>query len=408
MTDLFRPAAVAAQDRLHGEISLAPPVTWQLLGVFLFGVAAVALLFLFSGSYAKVTVVRGTLASNQGVVRVVAQRGGTIAQLKVVEGRRVRRGETLAIVSTVTEQQSVSLQDLRTAALGREDAANAARAQSLTLSAQAQVASVDAAIAGNAAETARLTEQIREQEALVRASDADFAQATEVAKRGFLSRRDLRVRETELGQRRQGLSRLRQEVAALRARSVASRAAADQLRADLGSQIALVQQDRARIARQIADDGNATTLAVVAHADGVVSGLTANVGDAVAAGTTIASIVPDGSRLEAMLEVPPGAAGRLRTGQLVRVSVDAFPYQTFGTIPARLASLSAAAVPITRPDGTRAQAFVARATMNRDRIQAYGRAEPLRAGMTVAARIRTQPRSFVEWMLGPLYAVGRR
>ncbi len=408
MTELFRPEAVSAQNRLYGEVSLAPPVTWQLLGIFLSGVALVAALFLISGSYAKIAVVGGALASDRGVVRVVAPREGTIAQLGVGEGQHVRRGDVLAIISTLTEQRSASLQDLRVAALAREDAASAARAASLTQSAAAQISSVESSITGNADEAARLTEQMREQEALVQAAQEDFTQATEVAKRGYLSRRDLRVRETELGQRRQGLARLHQEAEALRARSAASRATAGQLRADLGSQIALVQQDRARVARQVADEDNVRTISLVAHVDGSVSGLAAHIGDAMAPGTTVLSIVPDGSRLEAMLEVPTGAAGQLRTGQLVRVAVDAYPYQTFGTIPARLTSLSAAAVPITRPDGTRTQAFVARAAMIRDRIAAYGRAEPLRAGMTVTARIRTQPRTFIQWILSPLYAVGRR
>ncbi len=408
MAQLFRREAVRAQDRLHGELSLAPPVSWQLLGLFLAATMVVAGAFLALGQYAKATVVTGTLTGTRGVVPAVATRSGTLADLLVSEGQHVRRGQPLARVSVTATADGATLQDERLAAIGEEARAVESRAPALAAAAAARVDSLQADLASEAASARDLDAQISEQRGLVGSAEQDLAQANAVAERGFISKRDIRVRETELAERRQALARLQADAATLAARAAASRAAITQARAELSGQNAAIAESRAQLHRASLEDANARALTIVAAVDGTVIGIAAHAGDPVGPDAAIASIVPDGSRLQATLEVPPGAAGLLRPGQPVRVAVDAYPYQLHGTVPARLASLSAAAVPVARADGTRAEAFVARATLAADTLVAYGRPQPLRAGMSVSARITTEPRSFARWLLDPLFAVGRR
>ncbi len=408
MAQLFRREALRAQDRLHGELSLAPPVSWQLLGFFLAGTVAIAGLFLMLGSYAKVTVVSGTLTGDRGVVRTVSARAGTLADLRVHEGQHVRRGEPLAQVSVSATADGASLQDQRLAAIGEEARAVADRTPALVAAAAARVASLRADLASQAANGHDLDSQIEEQQGLVRSAEQDLGQANAVAERGFISKRDIRVRETELAERRQALARLRGDAAAVTARVAAARAGIAEANADLTQQNAATRQSRAQLRRAALDDSTARTLTVVAAVDGLVTGVASHPGDPVGPDAPIVSIVPDGSRLQATLEVPPGAAGLLHSGQPVRVAVDAYPYQLHGTVAARLDSISAAAVPVTHPDGSRADAFVARATLRSATLFAYGRQQLLRPGMSVSARIRTEPRSFARWLLDPLFAVGRR
>jgi membrane fusion protein len=59
---LFRPESLRGQDTLHGEVSLVPPVSWQVLGVFLFAATAAGLIFVATARYDKVAVVRGVVA----------------------------------------------------------------------------------------------------------------------------------------------------------------------------------------------------------------------------------------------------------------------------------------------------------------------------------------------------------
>ena len=112
-------------------------------------------------------------------------------------------------------------------------------------------------------------------------------------------------------------------------------------------------------------------------------------------------LVADRGRLEAQLAVPPDAVGFIEPGQHVRIAVDTFPFATHGTVDGRIASVSAAAVPLA---GSGREAFLAEATLQQDSIRAFGRARPLRPGMTVNARITTRSRSLVQLLFDPFYA----
>jgi membrane fusion protein len=116
---------------------------------------------------------------------------------------------------------------------------------------------------------------------------------------------------------------------------------------------------------------------------------------------TVTAIELRGGRLQARLAVPPAAAGFIEPGQTVRIAVDAFPFATHGTIEGRIDSVSSAAVPLA---GSADEVFVAMATLRQDSIRAFGRARPLRPGMTVSARITTRSRSLVELLFEPFYA----
>jgi membrane fusion protein len=244
------------QDRLHGEVVLVPPLSWQILGIFLLAVVVAAAVYLASASYGRATILEGEITSDKGLARAVAPQDGTLAELLVEEGQRVAAGTPLA-----------------------------------------------------------------------------------------------------------------------------------------------------RIA---AADAYAGTLTVAAAQSGTVTGIAARPGEAVGRSAYLLTIIPEGTRLEARLQVPSEAAGLIEPGQSVRVAVDAFPYQTYGTVEARIDSMSMAAVPVAGPEGEARQMFLARATLGASELGADGRSRPLRPGMNVRARVRTQSRSLAEWLFEPLFAVQRR
>ena len=127
-------------------------------------------------------------------------------------------------------------------------------------------------------------------------------------------------------------------------------AAADLTR--LESELALQRVDlageRAALAGAAAADENASRLILTAAEAGTVTGILVNRGDAVAPDRPLLSIVPRGTRLRAHLEIPPAATGLVAPGQEMRIAVDAFPYATYGTVEARIDTVSAATVPVAR------------------------------------------------------------
>ncbi|HEX8380696.1 MAG TPA: HlyD family efflux transporter periplasmic adaptor subunit [Allosphingosinicella sp.] len=405
---LFRPEAMRGQDRLHGEVVLVPPVSWQLLGGFLLAAVVGAIFYFSTAEYKKVTTVRGQLTGSKGVVRAVAPDAGIVEAVLVEEGQIVAAGTPLARISVSTSDGGASLQERRSAAIARRERIMTQREPELAEAFRARSASLRAQIDGDRSEIASIQAQMGEQRDLVRSAVEDLERARTVAARGFVSGRDVRQREEQLGSRRQSLSRLEQELSVRSARIEMAQAELARARTEYDLQLADLADDRAELAGQAAADENALRVVVKAAQAGRVTGLLVHSGDAVGANTPLLSVLPEGTRLQARIEVPAAAAGFIQPGQGVRLAVDAFPYQTYGTIEARVDSVSAATVPVARPDGTSEEVFLVRATLPSGGIRAFDRTQPLRPGMTVTARIATRARSLAEWLFEPLFAVGRR
>ena len=120
------------------------------------------------------------------------------------------------------------------------------------------------------------------------------------------------------------------------------------------------------------------------------------------------SIVPVGSELRAEIYVPTSAIGFLEVGQDVSLALDAFPYQRFGTMPARITAIASAPIAQATAQGDAMPVYIVTAALERDAVRAYGQEEVLIAGMTLTARITTEEQSLIEWLFEPLFAVGRR
>jgi len=405
---LFRPEAMRGQDRLHGEVVLVPPVSWQILGGFLLLSVIAAGLFLSLAEYSKVTAVEGRLTGSRGVLRTVALRPGRIEEVFVREGQRVEAGAPLARLSVSTSDGTASLEERRSAAVLRQDELLGRRSPEIAQAFLARAGGLRAQIDGDRSEIANIGAQMNEQRALVRSAVEDLARARSVAARGFISLHDVRQREEQLAARRQALSRLEQELAARTARISVAQAELASARTEYDRQMTDLAGARAELAGEAAADENAPSVVVTAARAGTVTGIVVHPGDAVGATTHILSIIPDGTRLQARIEVPAEAAGFIEPGQTVRLAIDAFPYQTYGTVEARIDAVSMATVPVARADGSADEVFLVQATLREESVRAYGRARPLRPGMTVSARIVTRSRSLAEWLFEPLFAVGRR
>jgi membrane fusion protein len=109
------------------------------------------------------------------------------------------------------------------------------------------------------------------------------------------------------------------------------------------------------------------------------------------------------------LQVPTRAAGFLALGQEVKLQVDAFPFQRFGTITARISGLPVA---VSRPQGdagAKAEpVYLVTAKIQDPTVRAFGSKHMLQPGMTFTASIVTAKRSLFEWLFEPLLAVSER
>lgn len=395
---LFRPEALRGQDTLHGDVSLVPPVSWQILGLFLFAAVAVAFVFMATAGYAKVTVVKGVVTGDRGVVRIAPVHAGVLDQVYVREGQAVVAGAPLAriAVSASTEEGAQALSAQRRELDRRLTTTQQAAAERL--------AALTRQAAGERAQLASVREQIVQERALLLTAEADLDGIQPAVREGFVSRRILREHEQQVGGRRQALARLNQEIAARQTAVRVAEADMARLRAEAAGQASQIIEARAGLERDAAGGDLAGGVVLRAPVDGVVTAIVGYAGEATSPGAAVMTVVPKGARLEASLNVPPSAAGLIEPDQPVRIAIDAFPYQLFGALDGRVTSVSRAAA---AAPGAQGETFIVRATLPAT-VQAYGQAQPLRPGMTLTARIRTRPRSLLAWIFDPVLAVSRR
>lgn len=396
-------------DRLHGDINLAIPVRWQAIGYLLLATLVVALIFMFSSSYSRVETVSGLIVPDKGIAVAVPTRPGIVSQLLVKEGQAVEQGAALAhITSGETTASGQTAPAQIAASLQIQDERLLDQSSALATASVAEQSRLSVQMTGLEQELRNVAEQITVQRSLVASAQKELDSAQVVAERGFISRRDMLLREEQLATRKQQLSQLEQSRASKSAQLEDTRRAIGQTAAQAQAQSANFKATRAELARQQVDVSVAGGYTLTAPASGMATAITVKAGQAVGPSTPLLSIIPKGSKLRAELPIPATMIGFVRVGQGVKLSVDAFPYQQFGTIKARIASIPGAPISSADAKGNPVPVYVAIAEIDAPYIMAFGKKQPLLSGMTLSARIATRKQSLLEWLFEPLYAVGRR
>lgn len=336
-------------------------------------------------------------------------RSGVLSQLLVKEGQTINEGAVLAnIIVGETQASGQSASSQIAGSLQIQDNRLLDQSVALNSASVAERGRLSAQITGLQQELRNIAEQVTVQKALVASAQKELDQAQEVAARGFISRRDMLLREEQLAVRRQQLSGLEQSRASKNAQLEDSRQAIAQTAAQAAAQSATLNASREQLSRQKVDVSAAGGYSLAAPASGTVTAITAKTGQAVGPNAPLLSIIPTGSKLRAELPIPASMIGFVRVGQEVKLAIDAFPYQQYGTIKAQITSLPSAPM-FSRDDKGNAQpVYLAIVHIDKPYIMAFGKKQPLLSGMTLSARITTRKQSLWEWLFDPLYAVGRR
>jgi membrane fusion protein len=130
-------------------------------------------------------------------------------------------------------------------------------------------------------------------------------------------------------------------------------------------------------------------------------------------GTALVAIIPADATLEAQLFLPSRSIGFVHRGEEVLLRYLAFPHQKFGMHRATIIAISRnpmlpGELGFTPADGTREPLYRAKAMLDAQAIAAYGRLEPLQAGMQFEADILLDRRRLIEWIFEPLLSLAGR
>jgi len=399
-------------DRLHGEVVLSQPLSTKLFAGALFGIIALAAIWLSWGTYARIETVPGKLITDASTAKVIAPQPGVVSRLAVTDGQHVERGDRLLIVRSDRE-----------AAQGGKVAGRSLDA--ITVRQEINRAQVALAPSRAAADRARLTNEIHAAEAqaenlrtqialqseVVASNQQIFDQISEVVDRGFVSK-------VEFERRRQTLLSSRQSLAGLEQRLTASLSDAEQARLAL----AVVSIDTAQGISQIEDSLQALSAeqarlegeqryVATAPISGRVTALATSEGKATPNGQPLMVIVPDDAQLTAELYAPTRAIGFVEPGKETRLLYGAFPYQKFGSFGGKITSIARIAVDPRETDipfPFEEPVYRVKVALDQQTVDAFGETAPLQPGMTLQANIVLERQSFLAWLLQPLNAVLKR
>lgn len=403
-----------AEGRRFGQIVLIRPVSFALLTTVAVVVSAVVLSYLFLATYAKKASLAGTLVPASGTIRVVAPQSGLVRERRVTEGERVAAGEPLLRLVDARATQDDGPVGAATVALAGQRADRTRRQREEILAANlSETEAMRARISGLDAEREQLDgelDAIAAREALAQRSLQRF---DDLERNGFVSPAQRQQKEEDsLEQRfrRHAAVRARmaieREVAALRITIAESQARSRAQLSALDAQLAALAQEQVERRAQ-------AEAVVTAPAAGIVAALLVEPGQVVGSGANLLTLLPEGSPLEAHLFAPSRAVGFIRAGQEVLLRFPAFPFQKFGSHRARVLSVSRSAlapvelgfVPL---DGSRELLYRVKVALESQTVAAYGRAEPLQAGMQVEADVLLDRRRLIEWVFEPLLGLAGR
>jgi membrane fusion protein len=390
----------------------AAPIAWRVLFGFVALATAFAGTFVASAGFARKESASGSLISTAGLIRVAPRRDGVLSDLRVGEGERVAAGQALFTVGSSTDLESG----------GTLDAAVLANIDAQMRLLQEQIEAEPARTAGESRRLDALIRTVEAQNAALLAQRAWQAQRVRVAQdrydalrdlhgKGSVSKAALQAQEENLLEMRQALAELERQLAATDREREQTRHQRDQLPVEQGERLSQLRLSLAERERQRAEIDARRAQVIRAPIAGRVTALQAGPGQTVDASRPLLTLVPVDAELRAELFVPSRAIGFVKPGQRVRLQIEAFPYQRFGTQGGTVETVSQA---VLAPQDVIGKVTLAepayRVTVRLDRqtVDAFGTQTPLQPDMALTADIVLEERSLLAWLVEPLLSVRGR
>ena len=342
MSDLFRQEAVRRKkDSLYGAVMIKTPYGWGLLTTIAGTAAMVSLVMLGMANQPTSLTADGVIKVSDGNSRIVTQRAGIVKKLMVGNGQFVQRETDLIAVSIENSDMSGASP---TAAIAKSLSAQEIHNDLQTEFVNARYLASSRAKSAKAKAVEAELVALKDREAglykLVTNAQQDYDQALLVARRGFLSRRDVANREEVLLSRKDAFSALQADMGSRRAELVQLKAeleAANSERLAAQQGLLVAKSDIAKM-RMNNDFSQGYTLK--SPRSGVVTNLEANVGDYVSAGQSILTVSPTKSEMTALIYLDDRTAPLVTVGNKVRLEFSAYPTNKFGFVTALITNVS--------------------------------------------------------------------
>lgn len=411
-TSLFRRQAVDQQkNHLLGEVLVLPSVSHLVVAIALSLWVLAVILYLATGRYTRQETVVGWLESPSGVVRVYPDETiGKVKAIYVKNGDAVAQGQPLIMIDgdrTLTSGSSLEStladeylrqQKLLEEQLQRGESIQQMRTDDLEMRSSAiaqDLVRLDMQIVTVEKRTALVDNKILGLQAM---QDSGHIASTSID--------DLHAQRLSLQSDIQALQRdkIRQKNVLHQFESRLAIMPEEQR-----NNISTLESRLSELRLKMTQLNGQRSYIIKAVRAGLVTNMQAKLGQRVAADKPLLSVVPQGTDIEATLLVPVRAVGFIKPGQALEVRYDAFPYQKFGLYKGHIVQISDSIILPSEvhsaPISINEPAYLVRAKLSSNYVNAYGKQLSLKSGMTLSADVNLSDRSLLEWILEPLFSL---
>ena len=412
-TTLFRQEAIDAQrGTLLGAALARQRLPFALVSL-LSAAAALALLALcLFGEYTRKVHVGGYLAPSSGAIKVVAGQPGTLISKQIREGRRVRTGDMLFVLSAERASlQTPQVQAAATAAIRSRMAGLAREHEAQRGVARLQLEGARHRLRSLHAERDQLQAMLELQRQRVAGAETSHANQERLRVEGFLPAAQVEQRKNELLDQRARLGELLRSQAALEREMGALTLELQSTAPKETQEQGRYERERAQLAQEAVESESRSAMPITAPIDGIATAVLAEAGQVAQAGTVLLTILPIDGSLQAKLLVPSRAIGFLALGDTVSLRYPAFPYQRYGSFKGRVVEIPRAMVAAGETDLPVVQnesVFRVSVALDAQQVETRRARVPLQSGMALEADVWLERMTLLEWFFEPLLGLARK
>ncbi|MBI3712362.1 MAG: HlyD family efflux transporter periplasmic adaptor subunit [Burkholderiales bacterium] len=420
---LFRQQAIShLSTKQYGTVILAKSFSHRFFTTFFVLIAIGIITFFALFSTTRKAQTSGVLLPDSGVIKVMANQNGIVTEKRVKEGQLVKAGEILYVLRSERQRQNLShgqapvdaQKAISSMLQKRRDSFGVELEQSNT-QAQQRLTALQQRLADTRLDIQRAEVQIALQQQRVTLSEQNVKRFKDLQATNFISTTQLQDRQAELIDQQQRLADLQRAKASSQREWNSTKAELNDARIAAVREQTSLQRSASSVEQDLLENESRREFVVTAAQDGVMTAMTAELGQTVAANQALASILPDGSTLEAEIYAPSRSIGFVKPGMQVLLRYQAYPYQKFGQYAATVREVASTslrpeelALPGAANGANGEPVYRIRLTLKKQDVLAYGKSLPLKSGMLVDASILLEQRRLYEWVLEPLFSISGR
>jgi membrane fusion protein len=410
---LFRDEVVETRKSAWlGPVQLAQPLSVRLVSGVTAALFFAVLIFAVLGTYTRRVHATGILMPKAGLITLASPAAGIVTSASVKEGDAVAKGALLYVLDLDTRSaDGATEQHVIAQLIQQKTNLEKQRANRLSIAKIEKQALQDQRV-NLESQNQQLQQQILIQNNAVAAMKAKADQLRSGVRSGIVSDPDYQSQNYIYIQALSEAAQFQQNDLQIQGRLSDLDHQLLMFDDKLAQDIFQINRDLLRLDQLIAENQAKQSIEVRAPESGMATSIRVHVGQQVAAGAQLVTVLPRTDNLEVNLFVNSAAIGFVEKGAPVILRYAAYPFQRYGLYRGRVAESTHAPVGVGDfangvQSNTADSIYRILVTPEANYVLANGERKPLEAGMRVDADIALEKRPLYRWLFDPLYHIQR-